>query len=365
MTISTGITTGQAKPSLAQKLKKQRQEKANPSKNNKPGGGGSGSGSGKPVKAGSGSKLPWFVRPLTGKDYKKELAAQEREQFGPLRRQLDKEILASRQAEDEQGHYFNDYQQRMANLRAQTAQGYQTAAGQTSALLQQTGAQDAERMSGIQAAAAADAAKRGVDQDLGVSQRAASANSARQNLGATFGALTATQGANANAYLADKERIGAGESLAQRAREAARRRAIAGDQRELAQKMREFRSEFRRGNRESEREFYLARGEQKGKSQYNKAIVTQAQLGANKHVTVDNNYNGAGGGKSGVTDVRTVSGYLKSNIAKNGRPPNPASAVSYLVNRGVNRKTAQQVVSKWFKNHPLPDSATHFPGFGG
>ncbi len=205
-----------------------------------------------------GDSRDWFLRPLVKKQYKRERKAAEKEQFGPLDRQLGREQVASQRQQQNIGNYFNDYQNKLAQLRGETGNLYATAQQQLGDRQTQAAGLDKSRMDEIQGAAQADAAKRGVSVDPSVAQRAASAQSARTNLGSSFGGLLASQGANAGTYLADKERIGAGEGISQKIKEFGRERNILSDMRESADKKRLFRDKFRQQARESERQFYLS-----------------------------------------------------------------------------------------------------------
>lgn len=306
-----------------------------------------GGGGGRGGKKGRGGKTPWFVTPLTGKRYKRERNAAEREEFRPLARQLMKEEQASREQEATIGNYFDDYQRRIAAIQGRTADAYSAANQQASALMGQTAGFDTARQAAMQQAAADDAAKRGVDVDPSVGQRAVSAADARNRQQAAFGAALSGLGANQAAYLLDKERIGAGESIAARAKEAARRRSINADQRELAAKRADFRRDYRQRTRESEREFWLAGQELGAKKGYNRALVRQAQLGVKEKATPSVVINKGGGKDSGGYSVREAIALGRRQQAKKPSfPANRQSYIDYLVNRGVDIRVAKKAADR-------------------
>lgn len=228
-----------------------------------------------------GKKPPFdLTAPLRGKGLKREIKASTRLEFGPLERQLASEFLASKGRQDtEIPHYFGAYQNDLARLTSGVQGAYDSATNRVQDFSNQGGQQDATNRAAIMARLQHDAQVRGGTVDPNVDVGQAGAEAARRNLQTSILATLAGQGANAFRYLSDKQGIAGQAMLEAQAGEAARRGKITADQRELAQKKGDYRTDLRRELRKDERAYLLEKKATGVKSGYNKAITKVAKLG--------------------------------------------------------------------------------------
>jgi len=203
-------------------------------------------------------KKPGFLsKPVTRKEFKKELKAMRHLEFGPEKRQLNAEARASNVQQQRIGDWFDQYKQQLGQINNQTNAAYsQAVAGQQqdTAAATQYGDKLRARMA---AQDQASASLRGAAPTPGIDQQAAQANAARMKSNTNFTGLLRSQGATSNAYMLDKKRIGTGEEISQLLAEAARGRQVNQDKRDLASRERDFAKEFINQLRPQERDFYL------------------------------------------------------------------------------------------------------------
>lgn len=338
---------------------------SNPKKGGGPGKGGGGSNKG-------GKKKPPFdlTAPLDRKTFNREMRAAERLQFRPLQRQLNREHSAQKfRAYDENDAWYKAYQADIAALRGQAAgvtggildrvQAAQTAAGD----------QDASNRNAMMERLARDAQLRGAVLDPNVELGQVNAEAARANAAMTMLGTLGGQGANQQNYLINRQMIAGQAQREARDRELARLRGIDEDKRALARERGDFRTDFRRTAREDERKYALENRALGAKKGYNKALAATA----NKHVTVDNNYHGlpkgGGGSNGGGYSVREAIGLARQQARKKANfPKSKAHLVDYLINRGVDAKTARKAANRMFGGRS-PKKAPPYPnpsgGFGG
>jgi hypothetical protein len=211
----------------------------------RPGGGGSGS-------SGSTSSLTDL---LTEEGLRKELEASTRLEFGPTERAIQADLRASQGRHGDITGWFQDYQNKLAGGKADTAKAYSEASAQFQAGMKEAGVQDTNAREDLKQTAEADAELRGVPVDRQGAADSVNAAAARQNVQGSFGGMIASQGANQRAYFNDKERIGSGEAASQHMKELARERGIRADLRELARSKGDFAVTERGRLRESDRSY--------------------------------------------------------------------------------------------------------------
>jgi hypothetical protein len=203
-------------------------------------------------------KDPGFLsKPVTRKEFRKELKSMRRLEFGPEQRQLKSEKRASNLQQQRIGDWFNQYQQQLGRINTQTNTAYdQAIAGQQQDTASATAY--ADKLRARMAAQNQESAQlRGATPSPAVDQQAAQANAARLQSNTNFTGLLRSQGATQNAYMLDKKRIGKGEEISQLLAEAARGRQVNQDLRDLAHRKRDFAKEFINQLRPQERDFYL------------------------------------------------------------------------------------------------------------
>ena len=207
-------------------------------------------------------KLPFdLTAPISSrKQYLRERGAATRTEFRPLERQLGSEHRA--QSDREQRitpAYFEQYKADLAKAQGQSQAAYQQADSRLLAHGQAAGAQDAASRNDIQTRMAADIARRGgvAGPAQGVDVGGAGAEAARANLRTSMAGSLAQQGANNSDYLGKRQANTTLQGIEQQQKEGLRRRGIEADQRELAKQKGDFKYQFGRDMRESERKYLL------------------------------------------------------------------------------------------------------------
>ena len=211
---------------------------------------------GKPKKP-AGIRLPADpTAPLRGKDLKRYINAADRIQNRPLARQLAAEHKASRFRETQEiPAFFQQYQNDLARLRGETEAKYGAAQGAIQNAATLAGQQDASNRAAMEQRAMADAQMRGVAYDPSTLASVANAEAARQHVAASTLGTVAGQGANAFARNTTAQGIAGLQAIEQRGTEAARRRKIEADRRELARSRGDYKYQTLRDIIESERKY--------------------------------------------------------------------------------------------------------------
>lgn len=307
-------------------------------------------------------ELGRFVEPLTGKAYKRERRAAEREQFRPITRQLQGEKRAEKTFRQRAKSYFDTYGDAVNKAASTSSTATQSALDKTNAASAAASANDAKLRAENEAYAQKDAQLRGASYTPSTQSTAASAN--RTDSAAAIAAVTAGQGAAQQRYLADKSRIGEGERRNQLLRSHARSRTINSDKRDVAKAKSDFRKDYRSRTRESERQFYLSQQQladsAKGRNsqmklakQYaknerksqNRSLRNQQAIASQQaaNAAADDarsrkyakKYGGSKGGKDSGPEV--AAGDIRSYIAQNASPSdvanNPKVAIQKVRNR--------------------------------
>lgn len=228
-----------------------------------------------------------LTAPLTRKSFNHELKAAERLQFNPLQRQLNSEQAAQNQRITDVGNWYQDYQNKLATLRGEAQQGYTNATNTVQQAGVQAQAQDSASRSAIMEALRKDAAQRGTNVDPNLDVTSANAEAARANTRNTSLGTIATIGANQNAYLANRQGIAAQAGIEGRMAEIRRLQGVLSDQRELAQKRGDFRTQYRADARESERKYGLSQQTLAGENWRAKLSAATQRRGQN--LTQQNN----------------------------------------------------------------------------
>lgn len=220
---------------------------------------------GAPYNAGKGrkgqgaGKDPWsLTAPLTKERFKKELRAATRMQFRPIKRELQKQVRISKLQQQLTGDYYKDYQQKIRAIQGQTAAAYQGAGAALGSYAAQAGSGDAALRAKLDAAAAQSAQLRGgVDSGVGsATSLAGSAN--RAFAGGDMAGAIAAQGANQQAFLADKRVSAESAKIAAKLAEARNRRDLSDDKLEVLREQGDFKQNYRAEAREGERRYQLA-----------------------------------------------------------------------------------------------------------
>lgn len=197
--------------------------------------------------------------PLEPKTLRKEVRSRTNLEYRPLERKLGGELRASNQRVRDVGNWWGEYLAQVAGLRADTTNAYANAATQTQGLIDQSSAIDTANTQRLNTEEAASAALRGQAPSGEAAQREAAAQAQRNYLSSAMGGANAARGANQYAYLTDKQRIGAGQSIASRREEQKRGISIRQDQRELAKSRGDFAVKTRGDLRDKERDYLIQR----------------------------------------------------------------------------------------------------------
>lgn len=202
---------------------------------------------------------PGFLnKPVTHKEFKKELRSARRLEFGPATRQLQAEQRASDLQQKNITGYFKAYDKALKPVQGQTKQAYREAEKYTANQTKAQAGYSQKLNTLLNAQDSKDAQLRGATVDSKPQENAAKAATSRFASGNNFGGMIASQGASQRAFLADKSRIGKGEEIHQHLTESARKRSLDADLRDLAEKKRVFAADFINQMRPQERDFYLA-----------------------------------------------------------------------------------------------------------
>ncbi len=206
---------------------------------------------------GSGADNQDFLGLLDQAGADRETRAATNLEYGPTERAINADLRASQGRQGDISGWFQDYQNKLAGGKADTAAAYEKAQTNFRDQLKEAGVQDTGAREELKATAEKDAELRGVPIDRQGASDAVNAAAARQNLQTGFSGMVGTQGANQNAYFNDKERIGAGEAASQHLKELARERGIRSDLRELAKSKGDFGVKYRSDLKKGERDYSL------------------------------------------------------------------------------------------------------------
>jgi hypothetical protein len=203
-------------------------------------------------------KHPGFLtKPVTHKEFRREVKANRRLEFGPQLRDLHQQQRASNLQQQRIGDWFPQYLQQVGRLNTQTNAAYDQAVQGTQADSASASAYAEKLRQRIAGENRADAATRGATYNPAVDTQAAQANVARQNSANTFTGLIRSQGASSNAYMLDKKRIGKGEEISQLLGEAARGRQVNQDIKSVRHDEQAMVRQMINDMRPQERDFYL------------------------------------------------------------------------------------------------------------
>lgn len=176
----------------------------------------------------------YLSEPFTKKQLRREVKGAARAQYGDVTRQVKKEKRASNVQQKRINDYFPQYGKAVEEAAKRSATATSAATSQISAD-SKAAADYAEtlrqRLAGEEAASAS---TRGVATDRSGSNVNASAQLARINAANVLTGVTASQGASAQNYYADKKAIGERERIEQKLRESARKRSYNEDLRDIA-----------------------------------------------------------------------------------------------------------------------------------
>lgn len=200
------------------------------------------------------------TRPITPERLGKEVRAAANQKFRPLEREIGGEIRASKKRVGEQGNWWQDYKDTVAQAQAGTAAAYAQAGESAEDFMEQAGDRDQSFTDSLQREAAKSAALRGATPNTNLAEREAAGSSQRQMMSAAEAASLAGQAADQYAYLADKMRIGAGQSIAGRKQEQSRTRSLERDRRDTRRERGDFAQTYRGDLRDREREYLIQRG---------------------------------------------------------------------------------------------------------
>lgn len=216
-----------------------------------------------------------LTAPLTPQRLKKETNAAARLRYGGEERELEGQQRASDAQQQRIGDWYGQYQRVVQDATARQQAAQQQANAAILALQGGTGATTTPDVPAGGEAAAADA----------------QAALARKASVGSFGAMLATQGANRDAFMADKGRIGAGDETQQHLDESGRRRTIDQGLQELMADKGAFKIAHRADARESERRYALERaafGLQEQKLAVDTALSRAAQRSLDSDRKQDN-----------------------------------------------------------------------------
>jgi hypothetical protein len=194
--------------------------------------------------------------PPTQKSINKETRAATNTRYRPLERAEGAELRASRQREKQVGNWWKNYQDIVAQGRAETQAAYGQAAAQGQAFIDQASARDSANTARLQSEANQSAALRGAEPSSEAANREAAAQGQRNYLAANTGARIANQGANQFAYLTNEKRIGAGQSISSRREEQRRQRSVEADRKKTRDERGEY-ATVKRGELHKEARDYL------------------------------------------------------------------------------------------------------------
>lgn len=309
---------------------------------------------GKPGKGGGVNPNALFpTGPLTNRDFYNEMLAGERAQFGPLERQLNQEAAASdfRRTQEDPA-WFAAYKQNLAQNQAQNQQAFANAQAQQQQFSAQEGAQDQAGRQALAAKLQADAASRGATFDPSVLDTGANAEAARQNTLASNNALTSQQGANSAVLMNNRQSLADLMQREAQQRELARAvNDIQGKQEELAQKIGDFRTQFRADTRDAERKFQLGQATISGAN-------SRAQLAAKTSTA-----------NSKRSSATTLEGdQIRANVSRLNAQLQAATSAG---NAALARKTRLQIAQadrrlhRWEHTHPQARAGKGGGGGGG
>lgn len=315
-----------------------------------------------------GSGLPNVIRPVRGKQVKRQVRAAVRREFRPVAKGIRRELKQSRANQRQTNKLYRGYNQRTRALSADTQAAYDQAIAANQSRLDANASRDSAFRDALKAQNEASAALRGAPvQNSAV--EASRQGSAQQALN-TVGLASVMQAQKADAIRAGNEnlRISAGGRRQQILKELGRRNEIRADLRELKRKRGEFKTKALEDLRQRERDFFIQNrafaGDQSEIAKdldYNQAIRDVAAMGlagdrararSNRDVAraQRRNRRQGGGGKARATaaDIRTGAAWLRSggdfNWTQLRDPRLKAIAVDQLINRNMDARVARQVV---------------------
>jgi hypothetical protein len=191
--------------------------------------------------------------PLTRQSLRRETRAAVNLRYGGEQSSLQGQVRASGQAQRNITDWYGNYLNQVAGAAAQTAQGYQQAAGQIGAVADKSSQVDAGNRAAQIAAMRADAEKRGATVDPTLDQTGVQAEASRRVGLDEAQAATLRTGATQNAYLADRQRIGAGAAVQAHEQEAGRKRATKAKLTALQAEKGDYKVQYRTQRLQAER----------------------------------------------------------------------------------------------------------------
>jgi hypothetical protein len=170
----------------------------------------------------------------TPKAIRREAKAATRQEYQPITREIKAEKRASKLQQGRIGDYFGEYGTTVDDAAKRTADAYSGATATIQGTSDSAAKYAEELRSKLASEDQANAQLRGASYDSEGSQTNAAAQLARINSANTLIGVNASQGATQQAYLSDKKAIGSREEIEQHLREAARKRSLNKDLRDVA-----------------------------------------------------------------------------------------------------------------------------------
>lgn len=199
----------------------------------------------------------WYEDPMTRREVTSDARRASNLQYRPVLRDLRKEqeLSAAQQRNIDMG--FDLYKRQLQDIQSRVGQAYGGAYGAVTQTAQGMSDQSAATRAELDSEAAKSAAMRGAT--AAPSDQAGQASRARQTLSNSFGALIASQGANAAGRLLETERIGDRERISEHLKENKYARDIGEKRREAKMDKRAFLNDYIAERRENERRYGLER----------------------------------------------------------------------------------------------------------
>lgn len=282
--------------------------------------------------------------PLDPAGVRRETRASTQLKFRPLERAIGAEVRASKQRTKQIGNWWQNYLDEVSGVQADTAAAYDQANATTQGLIAQAGATDAAQTSALQAEAAKNAELRGAAPGTELAGREAAAGAQRNYLSAAYGGKNAAEGAHQKTYLADKRRIGVGQSIASRKEEMRRTRATEKDRKETRKERGNYAVEKRGELRDKERDYLIQRRafpeakaerrQQERENAQEEARLRRSQSETERHNRATEQASREDGGSEGLTPSQ-------KRDAREGRRGAVAAAGNLIKANGV-PKTAKE-----------------------
>lgn len=319
---------------------------------------------------------------LNPKQFKRQVNADTRYEFRPLRNQLGKEARASANRQRTISKLYRGQTRLDRKLASSSAKDYSNQAKTYNSFLKTVGAQDSADSQRVQSESNAISTSYGGAPSTSSSERATAAAAQRGLSAANYGGYSQQVGGNNRQYLRGLASSHKHEGIGQRLQEHQRGRSIDADKRELAKQRGDFKVKDAGDRRAAERDYLTqtrafgndkaataetARHNRTGEaiSQQNANSSTRSSRASAKNANstakqdrYDRNHPSAGSGAkgaSGSTDRSYANGKLSELMGSRGvgyLKQHKGDAISKLQGKySINRQTAIQVVNAYIKRH--------------